>query len=430
MDNYQSTFLDALRCADFSSPEHELPFLIGAGKDNAPVAKDLAALPHLVIAGATGTGKSTLAHAILLSLISVTSPDRLKLFLCDTKAVELGVYKSIAHLLAPIAVDPDKISAIISWTDTEVSRRLRLLSESGLRHFSAYNSYLRDRSEPELPHILLVIDDISDAINTHAPWNSLQHIAQTGRSVGIHMILITQNAGNKNLVPILSGSIPARAVFNVFTNTEEKLLLGASKNAYLSNVGEIIFCTIPGWAKERIRCYPITDMDISSILSGVSKQAQDLCSPPLFSPEATEKREEASALQDGDEMLSAAVDVILETGQASVSMIQRRLMLGYARAARIIDEMEEKGIVGPFQGSKPRTILITKEQWKVASSAANIYTGSLAHSPGAPECPPLSENFSTDLVEPSQVCSEDTPPEYHPNPVKRKRSRRFLDIFK
>lgn len=366
MDRSQSEFLSVLESFSPCPAENgDIPFVIGADSNDDPVVKNFSTLPHLLIAGTTGTGKSTLAHGILLSSICNVNPDDLWILLCDTKIVEFSAYRDLPHLLCPPISDPSRISSAFAWVLNELNQRLRLIATAHCRSIETYNTHCTATGTPTLPRILLVIDDVTEAVTCKETWNTLRQLAQNSRAAGIHLLLITQNPGNKDLTDIIKSSIPGRAVFNVFSSTDEKLLLGTSKNSYLSDVGEIIFCIMPGKSKERIRCYQITDHDISTTVSKVSQRYRDHCphDPILLDP-PNQNEQSVTPILQGDEMFPAAVDIVLETGIASVSMLQRRLKLGYARTARIVDEMEEKGIVGPFRGSMPRAILITKEQWK------------------------------------------------------------------
>lgn len=365
METPNTAFQDTLSHNTSEESREEFSYILGENQSEEVVHKNLSSTPHLLIAGATGTGKSTLAHAILLSLLKNTSPDKLSVLLCDTKMIEFSNYQSTPHLIAPVLTDSEKIQGAVMWASAEMTRRLRLVSSAGYRSMEAYNTHMAECDNNELPRILLLIDDVVSAMHDAKAWAALQNLAQSGRSAGIHLILITQTPSDKRISGIIKSSISARAVFNVFSNADEKLLLGSSKNSFLSDVGEIIFCTMPSRTKERIRCYAVTDTDISAVLSEVKllypQSAHKVSISAYPMPTILDVPEELEL--EGDNLLVEAVDQILESGQASVSMLQRQLKVGYARAARILDEMEEKGIVGPFCGSAPRMILITKAQW-------------------------------------------------------------------
>lgn len=351
----KTAFIEAVESESFAQAKEKFPFILGKDGEDALVVKDLCKTQHIVIVGATGTGKSTLAHSIILSLIDKTTPENLRFILCDTKLVEFDIYRDEPHLLIPPVNDPLKIREIISWVDTEISRRLKLFSDSSRSNISSFNDFMWENYKDPIPHIVLIIDDASTISEAKAENQILQKIAQVGRTVGIHLILITQTPRLSGISKLIRNYIPSRAVFNVFTSEEEKMLLGSEKNQFTTDVGEIVFYDVPARKKEIVRCFPISDYTANTII----EKSKEVFSQFSNNPISADNDE-----LEGDEMLPAAVDVILETGQASVSMLQRRLKLGYARTARIVDEMEEKGIVGPFQGSKPRAILITNEQWQ------------------------------------------------------------------
>lgn len=359
MDN-ELSFVDALHSDTFSNADGKIPIIVGKYRNHDVVIRDIAQFPHLLIAGATGTGKSTLAQGILLSLIKKKSPDDVRLILCDTKILEFSLYNGCPHLMIPIATDAEEISKVIQWACKESLQRLKLISKAGCRDVEAYNnSYSGD----PIARVVIVIDDISNALIDSNTIGSFQKVIQTGKSTGIHFILITQTPSNKAIASTIRSSIPVRAVFNVFTSDDEKLLLDTKKNNYLSDVGEIIFCDMRSSQKEKISCFMVSESDIETVLEEAREKYTSETSIQNIKDIYGTSKDELSDDLIGDEMLPAAVDVIFETGQTSVAMIQRRLKLGYARASRILDEMEEKGIVGPFLGSKPRAILITKEQW-------------------------------------------------------------------
>lgn len=362
------SFLDALQCNDFSEHAGKIPIILGMDESGQVVVKDLVNCIHLVIAGASGTGKSTLLHAILLSILNRCPCDDVRLILCDDKGIELNVYSKVPHLLVPVVTDQQKTQATIVWTHTEMLRRLKLMGDIGARSIDAFNTMVQGENEPTLPRIVLVIDDVA-AVCDRNTKDTLQEIAKNGRTTGIHLILVTQNPSSKYFAEVIKSSVPTRAVFNVFSNEDEKLLLNISKNTYVCNVGEIIFYDTRSKFRQKIRCFPIGD-DIFFITLNPIKLPDDAYKNhvELFSHSEMEDMEGI----DEDEITPAVVDVILETGQVSVSMIQRQLKLGYARAARVLDDLEGKGIIGPFEGSKPRKILITKEQW-IAQRRHSLY---------------------------------------------------------
>lgn len=371
----KTRFLDAISSDELQTASEKLPVVLGNNAEGQLVLKDLAQLQHMIIAGASGSGKSSLAHEIILSLACKLSPDKVRFLLCDTKTVEFLDYKEIPHLLSPPSSNMDQIVGEILWTHGESLRRLKLFAECGVNNVDAYNDFAWEGFEEELPHIILVVDDAAQVLTEDGIADLIQQLCQNGRTVGIHVILVTQNPGLKKLAEIARYHIPARAVCSRLNQTEENWLLGRKHREPLSNIGEFYFydffthicvqlCSfnmayVPTWklVEQILLKYPPDQYNKQYALEGRTPSPSNKDTPVDLDCD-----DELENL-DGDEMLPQAVDVILETGQASVSMLQRRLKLGYARAARLVDEMEMKGIVGPFMGSKPRAILISKDYW-------------------------------------------------------------------
>lgn len=397
MDRKNIDFLGVLASNEWNEANAALPFILGVDADGKLVIKDFAALPHLLIAGATGTGKSTLTHAIILSLIDKQPPESINLLLCDTKILEFSGYRDLPHLLCPVVTDLRKISRVLVWLNEEIRKRALALQEVGIRSISSYNAAAANTCKEKMQHIVVVLDDAAVLAEDSTASALLLRILENGRSVGVHLILITQSPASKNITEHIK-AIPARAVFNVFTNTEEKLLLGASKNKHLSDVGEIIFRNFLTQEMQRLKCFTINDNDISAIVSKANSLygCSQKCLKEIVG-EALPAPQDSTNAAESDEMLPAAVDAVLETGQASVSMLQRRLKLGYARAARIVDEMEEMGIVGPFRGSMPRDILVTREQWQAMRNGG--FDGELDSVPNTINEPPADETTVSEAID-------------------------------
>lgn len=360
-------FADIVQQDEFTQSRGTLPFILGHDDAGSMVVKDLDDICHILIAGATGTGKSNLVHSILLSLMQKCSPDKCKFLLCDTKIAEFSGYKDSRYLLAPVAADTWKISAYLQWCVTEMTRRLKTFSEDHSRTLAAYNDTVWENFA-DLPYIIVVLDDVSQIVADKENVNAIHRLLQNGRSAGIYLLMVAQSPSSKGMRQIVNMLTPARAVFNLFSADDEKLLLGSSKNKTITTIGEMTFSENSTQKRQNIRCYQVSNSDISSIVSKTidlsvpsTVDFHDILPEPAPEPESTfQTKEEAP---EYDEMLPQAVDVVLETGQASVSVLQRRLKLGYARSARIIDQMQKLGYIGPFQGSKTRTIFITQKDW-------------------------------------------------------------------
>jgi len=349
--------------SDFLDKSSAYSFVVGVGQDGATKHFDFESSPHLLIAGATGTGKSVLLHSILLTLLAHNSPEKMRLILCDTKIAELSVYNGVPHMLVPTQYDAQKIEEVLHWAYLETYRRLQTLSSANTRNFQDYNDYAWENfiSESGLPRILIVVDDIYSVIsNSKDAVDSVQKIIQNGRLVGIHLVIATQTP-TLGAVRNISLSIQNKVIFSVASKAESKALIGTGAAYELHEAGECILSVGGG------RCCSTTvampdEKDFEGILSTIKTDATHYL-PILEQGSSSQGKEKSEASEGEDELAPAAVEVLLETGQASVTMLQRRLNLRYARAARIMDELEEKGIVGPFEGSKPRVILITREQW-------------------------------------------------------------------
>lgn len=339
-------------------------FPIGIDDHGELLKSNLESMPHLLVSGAAGTGKSVFLHNLLLSLIAHNSSEQLQLILCDTKIAELSIYNNIPHLLCPVCIDNGSIASMLNWAATETYQRLNLLNTTNTRSFADYNDYAWENfiSDSGLPRILVVVDDLTSVVSSDKDSvESIQKIIQNGRLVGIHLIVVTQTP-LWGLSKGISLQFREKIVFSAATKSESNILLGTQAAFGLSSCGVAIFSE-GGKQIHKVSISMPQDRDFSIILDPIKvagnaepKIAENHVTITDFSEDTDE--------QEGDVLLPLAVDAVLETTQASVSMIQRKLKLGYAHAARLMDEMEERGIVGGFNGSQPRQLLITKEQWR------------------------------------------------------------------
>ena len=376
---------------EFDKAKSKSSFAVGKDIGGSAIVGNIAKFPHLLIAGTTGSGKSVCMNSIIISLLYKASPDDVKLIMVDPKMVELGIYNGIPHLLIPVVTDPKKAAGSLQWAVTEMMRRYRSMSDAGVRDLESYNSMV-DNGEVEGEHlaqVVVIIDELADLMLVAAKEveESICRIAQMGRAAGIHLIIATQRPSADVITGLMKANIPSRIAFAVASAMESRIILDTQGAEKLVGKGDMLYAPIGCGKPLRVQGCFVTDAEVESvaqyvknnysanydqaIMADIEKNAEQTGSKSGGSASAAEP-EPNSAELDGDEMLPAAVDVILETKQASVSMLQRRLKLGYARAARIVDEMEEKGIVGPFVGSKPRQILITKEQWEQMKSGQTL----------------------------------------------------------
>ena len=364
---------------EFNKSKSKSSFAVGKDIGGNCIIGNIAKLPHMLIAGTTGSGKSVCMNSIIISLLYKASPDDVKLIMVDPKMVELGIYNGIPHLLIPVVTDPKKAAGSLQWAVTEMMRRYKAMSDAGVRDLEAYNSIIESEGEgTKLPQVVVIIDELADLMLVAAKEveESICRIAQMGRASGIHLVIATQRPSADVITGLMKANIPSRIAFAVASAMESRIILDTQGAEKLVGKGDMLYAPIGSGKPKRVQGCFVTDAEVEAVTSYVKnhyattydqqvmeeierKAAQTGNGGKVTAADPEPNSDELA----GDEMLPAAVDVILETGQASVSMLQRRLKLGYARAARIVDEMEERGIVGPFQGSKPRAILVTKEQW-------------------------------------------------------------------
>ena len=364
---------------EFTKAKSKSSFAVGKDIGGSCIVGNIAKLPHMLIAGTTGSGKSVCMNSIIISLLYKASPEDVKLIMVDPKMVELGIYNGIPHLLIPVVTDPKKAAGSLQWAVTEMMRRYKAMSDAGVRDLESYNSIVEAEQEgTKLPQVVVIIDELADLMLVAAKEveESICRIAQMGRAAGIHLIIATQRPSADVITGLMKANIPSRIAFAVASAMESRIILDTQGAEKLVGKGDMLYAPIGNGKPLRVQGCFVSDTEVESVASYVKANYNTSYDQQVLEeiekkaaqtgnskPTASDPEPNSDEL-DGDEMLPAAVDVILETGQASVSMLQRRLKLGYARAARIVDEMEEKGIVGPFQGSKPRAILITKEQWQ------------------------------------------------------------------
>ena len=386
---------------EFNKSKSKSTFAVGKDIGGTCIVANIAKMPHMLIAGTTGSGKSVCMNSIIISLLYKASPEDVKLIMVDPKMVELGIYNGIPHLLIPVVTDPKKAAGSLQWAVVEMLRRYKMMSEAGVRDLESYNAMIANEEieGEKLPQIVVIIDELADLMLVAAKEveDSICRIAQMGRASGMHLIIATQRPSADVITGLMKANIPSRIAFSVASAMESRIILDTMGAEKLVGKGDMLFSPIGTGKPQRVQGCFVSDGEVEAVATYVKKHyVADYDQQVLEEIEkkavqtgkkaATADPEPNADELDGDELLPDAVDVILETGQASVSMLQRRLKLGYARAARIVDEMEEKGIVGPFQGSKPRAILITKEQWEAKKNGGEqLSVDALPFDEGVPE---------------------------------------------
>ena len=368
---------------EFAKHKSKVSFAVGKDIGGNRIIGDIGKLPHLLIAGTTGSGKSVCMNSLIISLLYKAKPEEVKLIMIDPKMVELGIYNGIPHLLIPVVTDPKKAAGSLQWAVTEMMRRYRMMADAGVRDLESYNKQARMSADDELepmPQIVVVIDELADLMLVAAKEveESICRIAQMGRASGIHLVIATQRPSADVITGLMKANIPSRIAFAVASAMESRIILDTAGAEKLVGRGDMLYAPLGEGKPKRVQGCFISSEEIERVVNFVKENGEtdyDESVIDKINAAVAEKEKgggkgggnaapDQNAADDVDELLPAAIDVVMETGQASVSMLQRRLKLGYSRAARIVDEMETRGIVGPFEGSKPRQLLITKEQWQ------------------------------------------------------------------
>jgi len=369
---------DVIESRVFTEHKSNTAFSLGRDIGGRNVIGDIEALPHVLIAGTTGSGKSVCTNSLIISLLYKSTPEQVRFIMIDPKMVELAPYNGIPHLLIPVVTDPKKAAGALQWAVFEMMKRYKTFSEHGVKKLEEYNRLARVNEGLEtLPSVVVVIDELADLMLVAAKEveESICRVAQMGRAAGVHLVIATQRPSADVITGLMKANIPSRIAFAVASSLESRIILDTTGAEKLVGKGDMLYAPLGGGKPQRVQgCY-ISPEEIEDVVqfvkqSGETRYDNEVIAKIEQSIQEKEKGNAGSAKtaeaseDSGDELLPAAVDVVLETGQASVSMLQRRLKLGYSRAARLIDQMEERGIVGPFEGSKPRQLLITRAQWQ------------------------------------------------------------------
>lgn len=362
------------------SPEFQQaksPLAVALGRDIAGkvTVADLAKMPHTLIAGSTGSGKSVCINSLIVSMLYHSTPQEVKLLLIDPKMVELGIYNGIPHLLIPVVTDPKKAAGALSWAVNEMLNRYQLFKDYSVRDMTGFNRAAEKNGLKPMPQIVIIIDELADLMMA-APGeveDSICRLAQMARAAGMHLVIATQRPSVDVITGVIKANIPSRIAFAVSSQIDSRTILDSSGAEKLLGRGDMLFSPIGSSKPTRVQGCFVTDGEVERIIEFIKQSGQKMTYDEQILQEIDRHavsdnkkkggKDEGGGFSDEDEMLPSAIEIVVETGQASTSMLQRRLKLGYARAARLMDAMEEKGIIGPFEGSKPRQVLITKERW-------------------------------------------------------------------
>ncbi len=370
---------DIIDCDSFKNHKSKLAFALGKDVAGEEVVADIAKMPHVLIAGATGSGKSVCINTLIASIIYKAKPSEVKLVMVDPKVVELSVYNGIPHLLIPVVTDPKKAAGALAWAVQEMVNRYSLFASKNVRDIKGYNAALEKEGEGhKLPQIVIIIDELSDLmmVSPKDVEDSICRLAQMARAAGMHLVIATQRPSVDVITGIIKANIPSRISFAVSSQVDSRTILDMAGAEKLLGKGDMLFYPSGAPKPTRIQGAFISDKEVEKIVDFIKNNGEatynDEILQQIENANSTDKEIDSQDEEDDtDPLLMDAIDVVVETGQASTSFIQRRFKVGYARAGRIIDQMEERGIISGFQGSKPREVLMSKERWAELKMSSN-----------------------------------------------------------
>ncbi len=379
------SFREIVETPIYSNAKSKLNVALGKDITGNVICADIAKMPHLLIAGTTGSGKSVCLNSMIVSILFNATPDEVKLVMIDPKQVEFTVYNGIPHLLVPVVSDPRKAAGALGWAVTEMLQRYKMFSEKAVRDIKGYNRLAEtDNTITPLPHIVIFIDELSDLMMA-APnevEDSICRLAQMARAAGMHLVIATQRPSVNVITGVIKANIPSRIALSVSSQIDSRTIIDTAGAEKLLGNGDMLFNPVGTSKPVRVQGCFLSDEEVENVVTFIKSQNEDKQYDESVMQEIerqatmeTNKKSSAAASDDdessGDEMLPKAIEVVVEAQMASTTLLQRKLKLGYARAARIVDELEQRGIVGPFEGAKPRKVLISKQQWMEMNALAN-----------------------------------------------------------
>lgn len=364
---------DILENDAFKTHKSKLAFALGKDVSGEAIVTDIAKMPHVMIAGATGSGKSVCINTLISSIIYKAKPSEAKLVMIDPKIVELSVYNGIPHLLIPVVTDPKKAAGALAWAVQEMENRYTMFASKGVRDLKGYNALVeKDDNIGKLPHIVIIIDELADLmmVAKNDVEDAICRLAQKARAAGMHLVIATQRPSVDVITGLIKANIPSRIAFAVSSQVDSRTILDQVGAEKLLGKGDMLFFPTGAPKPVRIQGAFISDKEVEKLVNFVKANGEttyrDDITEYIEKANSTDKEIDDRALEDDetDPLLEDAINTVIDTGQASTSFIQRRFKVGYARAGRIIDQMEERGIISGYQGSKPREVLMTRERWE------------------------------------------------------------------
>lgn len=355
---------DILESKEFDLLDSKTPLALGKDVSGKNIISSIDKMPHLLIAGSTGSGKSVCINVILISLLYKSRPDELKLILIDPKVVELGIYNEIPHLLIPVVTDPKKAAFALSWAVDEMEKRYKKFAQLGVRDISGFNSKIKEGliDDVIMPQIVIVVDELSDLMMVAAKEveDYITRLAQMARAAGIHLIIATQRPSVDVITGTIKANIPSRIAFSVSSQIDSRTILDMGGAEKLLGKGDMLFYPSSYSKPKRIQGAFVSDSEVENVIKFIKSNSM----PIDYNEDVVDAMENSinTELNEQDPLLDEAIKIVMVQDQASISFIQRKLKVGYSRAARIIDQMEEIGIIGPHEGSKPRKLLLSEEE--------------------------------------------------------------------
>lgn len=400
------TVRDVLESKEFKDSKSPLSCALGRDIAGKCIVGDIAKWPHVLIAGATGSGKSVCINSLVASILYKASPNDVKLIMIDPKVVELSVYNGIPHLLIPVVTDPRKAAGSLNWAVQEMTTRYRMFAENAVRNLKGYNELMDKKGMARLPQIVIIIDELADLMMVASKdvESYICRLAQLARAAGMHLVIATQRPSVNVITGVIKANIPSRIAFAVSSNTDSRTILDAGGAEKLLGKGDMLYYPMGASKPVRVQGAFISDDEVEKLVEFVKQESEAVYDEDVLEAveksgeEKTDSEGEEESGGDADPLLTKAIEIVVDAGQASVSLVQRRLSVGYSRAGRLIDQMEARGIIGPHEGSKPRRVLVTKAEYLAMLDGASL-AGS---GPDEPESPAPEEDIA-----PFDVAEED-----------------------
>ena len=358
---------DVIDCEEFRKFDSKTAFAMGKDISGQPVISDISKMPHMLIAGATGSGKSVCINSLITSILYKADPNQVKLILIDPKVVELGVYNGIPHLLIPVVTDPRRAAGALNWAVQEMVKRYSMFASANVRDIKGYNEYAAMSGDRQLEQIIIVIDELADLmmVSPHEVEDSICRLAQMARAAGMHLVIATQRPSVDVITGLIKANVPSRIAFSVSSQIDSRTILDMGGAEKLLGKGDMLFLPMGASKPKRLQGAFVSDKEIERIVEFIKSDSTAHYNEDIIEHIENGAEDHSSGDDsDADDLLPQAIEIVVELGQASASLLQRKLKVGYSRAGRLIDQLEERGIIGPHEGSKPRKVLMSRNEFQ------------------------------------------------------------------